>query len=261
MTTFRLDLTPEVVSFHLSMLTAIILSLILAAQPTDAEPDFRRVSVYNGHVILEIPANWEEIPPELLESHSLTMAESTGGRLTEVYQHGFRTSDPDVDFALPECLIQIRESGRLRYRQFLDLPSIEALHADGEGALVDHSGIAARRMELSDAFFDLEAYSLHLRNTLDLSFEAEITVESAAFLTERGLFTIHFYARTSDIDVMDPIYSRVIDSVRFDDELRYRPRLSDHLPPRTPLILMLSALVIAVGGIAVHFIQRRRNQP
>jgi hypothetical protein len=243
------------------MMSTILLAFILASPPADIVPRFRQVSVYGGHVDLEIPAHWEEIPPELLESHSLRMAESTGGRLTEVYQHGFRADDPEADFVLPECLIQIRESGRLRYRQFLELPSIEAIHTDGEGALIDYSGIAARRMELSDAFFDRGAFSLHIRNTLDLSYESEITVESVAFLTERGLFTIHFYARASQIDAMAPVYSRIIDSVRFDDELRYRPRLSDQLPSRTPLILLASALVIAIVGIAIHLIQRRHKQP
>jgi hypothetical protein len=243
------------------MLTVILLSLMLTAHPADTEPEYRGVSVYNGHVDLEVPAYWEEIPSELLESHSLRMAESTGGRLTEVYQHGFRSSDPEVDFVLPECLIQIRESGRLRYGQFLRLPSVEDMHSEGEGALVDHSGIAARRMELSDAFFDPGAYSLHLRNTLDLSYESEIIVESVAFLTERGFFTLHFYVRASQLDDMAPIYTRIIDSVRFDDELRYQPRLSDRLPSPSPLILLVSAFVIAVGGIAVHLIQRRRRQP
>ena len=231
------------------MLTTVILTLLLAAPLGDAVPEFRTVSVYNGHVTFEVPANWEEIPPEMLESHSLRLAESTGGRLTEFYQHGFRNVDPEIDFVLPDCLIQIRESGRLRYGRFLRLPSVEEMRAEGEGVIVSQGVIAARRMELSDAFFDRDAYSLHLRNTLDLGYERRIIADSVAFLTERGFFTIHFYVRASQIDDMSPIHARVIDSVRFDDELGYRPRLSDRLPSRTPLILLASALVVAIGGM------------
>lgn len=249
------------VSFLLSMLATFVSVLMLAAFPAEPESGFRRVSVYDGHVHLEVPSSWEEIPPELLESHSLNMAEFTEGRLTEVYQHGFRSSDPGVDFVLPECLIQIRESGRIRYRQFLDLPTIEEMRSHGEGELVDRSGYATRRMELSEAFFDRRVYSLHLRNTLDLGDESDITVESVAFLTQRGLFTIHFYHPTAQIDQMAPVYARIIDSVRFDDELGYHPKLSDRLPPRAPLILLVCAVAIAVGGLAVHFIQRRHHKP
>jgi hypothetical protein len=243
------------------MLTTLFLTLILIAPPADADRQFRRVSVYDGHVTLEVPAEWEEIPPELLESHSLQMAESTGGRLTEVYQHGFRSNDPEVDFVLPECLVQIRESGRLRYRQFLELPSIEEMRPVAEEALADRSGTAVREMELRDAVFDHDTFSLHLRNTLELGYESKTTVESVAFLTERGLFTIHFYARTAQIDAMSPVYARIINSVRFDEELRYQPRLTDRLPSRLPVILLACAALIAIGATAAHLSRRRRRQP
>lgn len=243
------------------MLTTALLIIILATPPADGDLEYRRVSVYNGHVTLEIPTDWEEIPSELLESHSLRMAESTGGLLTEVYQHGFRTTDPEVDFVLPECLIQIRESGRLSYRQFLELPSIDQMHSVGEEAVADGSWTAVRGLELSGAVFDRGTFSLHVRNTLDLSYESEATVESIAFLTELGLFTLHFYVRTSQIDEMASVYAHISQSVRFDDNLRYRPRLSDRLPSRFPLILLAAAVSIALGAIAVHLSQRRRRQP
>ena len=145
---------PEVVSFPLSMLTTLFLTFVLAAAPADTERTYHEVSIYDGHVTLEVPSDWEEIPPELLESHSLGMAESTEGRLTEIYQHGFRTKDPEFGFVLPECLVQIRESGRLSSGRFLELPTIEEIHSVGRGGLVDHSGVGGRRMELNDAVID-----------------------------------------------------------------------------------------------------------
>jgi len=243
------------------MLTAALLTIVLTASPADADLAYRKVSVYDGHVTFEIPAGWEEIPPEVLEAHSLRMAESTGGLLTEVYQHGFRTTDPEVDFVLPECLIQIRESGRLSYRQFLELPSIDEMHSVAGEAVADRRWPAVRGLELSDAVFDRDTFSLHLHNTLDLSYESETTVESIAFLTERGLFTIHFYVRTSQVDTMAPVYAHIFESVHFDDDLRYRPRLSDRLPARSPLILLAAAILIGLAAISFHLSQRRLRQP
>ena len=82
------------------MLTTTILTLILAAHPAAAGQEFREVTVYGGLVTLEIPADWDEIPQDLLESHSLNVAEASGGRITEIYQYGFRSSDPEVDAEL-----------------------------------------------------------------------------------------------------------------------------------------------------------------
>ena len=81
-----------------------------------------------------------------------------------------------------------------------------------------------------------------------------------AFLTERGLFTIHFYAPADHVEALAPVYEHIIDSVHFDGELKYRPRLIDSVPPKLPLILLASAAVIAIGGAILSVYQRKRRQ-
>jgi len=249
----------EVISFHLSMLTTTILMLTLIAPIEIVDEEVRQVSVYDGYVTFEIPADWVKISPELLESHTMRLAEASGGRLTEIYQYGFRSIDPETDFFLPECLIQYRESGRLSYRRFLRLPNVEEMEETGRESIDERAGPAVREMELSDAVFDRESYSIHLRNTLVLSNEGRTSVKSVAFLTERGLFTMHFYSRISETETMDEISSRIVDSVRLDDELRYQPRLLDRWPPQPATILVLVGSLIAITALAVHFLQRRRK--
>jgi hypothetical protein len=242
------------------MLSAFFLILIVAVPSADAENTFRRTAIYGGHVTLDVPMNWEEIPPDLLESHSLRMAEATGGRVTEVYQYGFRGRDPAINFIFPECLIQIRESGRLNYRRFLELPSIEEMRLASEDTLAERRGVAATGLELSDAFFDSENFSLHLSNILDLRFERKTIVTSVAFLTERGLLIIHFYAPAEQVEAMAPIYQHIVDSVRLDTEIQYRPRLMDRVPPKLPLILLALAAIIALGAATLSVYQRKRRQ-
>lgn len=256
----RSRIRAEVVSFPLSMLTTILFSFVLIAPAVPPDKDVREVSVYDGHVTFEIPADWATISPEVLESHSMRLAEASGGRLTEIYQYGFRSSDPEIEFFLPECLIQIRESGRLSHRRFLRLPNAEEMRETGREPIDERAGPAVREMELSEAVFDRESFSLHLRNTLVLSNEGKTSVKSVAFLTERGLFTMHFYSRIRAIEAMDEISAHIVDSVRFDDELRYRPRLLDHWPPRPATILVVVGSLIAIIALAVLFLQRRRRQ-
>jgi hypothetical protein len=242
------------------MRTAVLLVFILGMPPAVGGGELRKVTVYDGHVTFGIPADWREIPPEVLESHSLQMAEASGGRLTEIYQHGFHSSDAEIDFLLPECLIQIRESGRLRYRQFLRLPDVATIRSDEEETLAERVGAAVRGMEPQKAVFDRQRFVIHLSSILDLGYEVEASVESFAFLTERGLFTIHFYVPVRRAPAMAPIYSRIIDSVRLDDELRYRPRLADRWPPRPATLLLAAAALLAALAVAVHLFQRRRGQ-
>ena len=72
---------------------------------------------------------------------------------------------------------------------------------------------------------------------------------------------MHFYSRIKDTEAMNEISERIISSVRFDDELRYRPRLSDLWPPAPSVILVVAGVLLACGVLLVHLIQRRRERP
>jgi hypothetical protein len=242
------------------MLTTLLLTFMLSAPLAASEQAYRSVTIYDGHVVLDVPAQWNEIPREVLDFYALRAAESSGGRMTESYQFGFRPGDPEIDFVLPQFLIQVRESGRLNYRQFLHLPTAEVLQKAGERSLAEHVGPLVRGLALGETDFDRDSFALYMANTLDLRIEGETAVETVAFLTERGLFTIHFYAHASESAAMDPIFEHVTRSVRFDDELAYRPRLADRWPPR-PIAFFLLAAVIAVVVMTVHVLRRGHAQP
>jgi len=223
----------------------------MAAAPSAANDATRTETVYSGHVTIEIPVRWHEIPEDLLELHSLNTTEISGGRIAELYQHGYRPGDPSLDFELPQILIQIRESGRLSYRPFLHLPPPEDMPWTRD-PLVDS-------LELDDAFFDRDRYLLRLTNTLGMERTSRISVLSTSFLTERGLFTLHCYTYATQATVVAPIFGRVVDSVSFDDELRYRPRLGDRWPPR-PSTLAFSAAAVSILILVILEFRRRRRQ-
>jgi hypothetical protein len=120
-------------------------------------------------------------------------------------------------------------------------------------------GPLLKSLRLNDVFFDRESYTLRVANTLDLKIEGKVLVTSVSFLTERGLFTVHCYALISQHVAMKPVFDRILDSVRIDDAIRYRPRLNDRLPPRPALISYAIAFVLAVVVLVVHLVQRRRR--
>ena len=234
------------------------LSLVPSIASQDRETT-RRVEVYDGLVTLEIPAGWNEIPPDVLEFFSLQSAEESGGLTVEIYQHGFRRGNPEADFLPPQILIQIKESGRLNSRQFLRLPPIEVLREQSDDRLAGRMGPLLEDRRLNEVFFDRENYSLHIKNTIDLKYEGKTMVTSVSFLTERGLFTLHCYALISQNIAMRPVFDAIIDSVRIDQSIRYHPRLGDRLPRRPALIAYAIAIALAVVVLGLHLAGRRRR--
>jgi len=228
-------------------LTAAAAAASLGAETT------RKETVYGGHVTLEVADGWHTIPEELLELHSLNTTEITGGRIAELYQHGYRPGELELDFALPQILIQIRESGRLNSRDFLHLPPPEEMKGL-PGPLVDD-------LELDEVFFERDRHLLRLTNLLGAERENMIAVLSASFLTERGLFTLHCYTYATQATVVAPIFEAVVDSVEFDSELRYRPRFGDRWPPRPSTLAYAAAVLIFIALIVVELRRRRRLRP
>jgi len=233
--------------------------LMGSAASSTAEEPVRTVTLYEGHATMEIPRDWHDISEESLEFYSLRSAETSGGRVAEIYQYGFRPGDPEMDFAVPQILIQIRESGRLPYRQFLHLPTLDEMHEEGDERLADRAGPLLRGIELEAAVFDRRRFAIHLTNTLDLAFEGLVSVTTVSFLTERGLFTLHCYAAADQAPLMTPIFDRAIDSVRFDNELRYTPRFGDRWPPRPSTVAYGAAALVAVILVLSLIRSRRRR--
>jgi hypothetical protein len=242
-----------------SILVGTLILMGVPAAFSITEEPMRTVTLYHGHATMEIPRYWNDISAESLEFFSLRAAEASGGRSAEIYQYGFRPDDPQMDFALPQILIQIRESGRLPYGRFLHLPTLDEIQEEGKPHLADRAGPMLRGIELEAALFDRRRYAIYLTNTLDLAFEGRVSVTTASFLTERGLFTLHCYAGADQAPVMAPLFDRIIDSVRFDDELHYQPKLGDRWPPRPSTIAYGAAALIAIILIFIVIRSRRHR--
>jgi hypothetical protein len=237
----------------------LVFAVFSAVTAIPADDTVRGVTLYQGHVTLEVPADWNEFPEEDLESFSLQLAEASGGRIAEVYQHGFFPDSPIMISTLPLILVQIRESGRLPYGQFLHLPPLHELQRSGSRHIVDRLGPVMSRLDIERVGFDKRNHALHLVNRLVLKTEGKVSVRSVSFLTERGLFTLHCYAHASQAIVVAPIFDRVIDSVRFDDELRYKPRCVDRWPPRPSTVAYGAAALIAMALLLQQIRRRRRR--
>jgi hypothetical protein len=72
--------------------------------------------------------------------------------------------------------------------------------------------------------------------------------------------TLHCYTYATQTTVVAPIFDRVVDSVRIDDELRYRPRLGDRWPPRASTVAFAAAAVSIVFLLILDLRRRRRRQ-
>ena len=81
--------------------------------------------------------------------------------------------------------------------------------------------------------------------------------QAAAFLTERGLVSLHFVDRERRITDGRVLFDRIVESVRLSPEIAYQPRMSDHLPG----LPFFVAAAIVVAALIAYLLHRRRSQP
>ena len=115
------------------------------------------------------------------------------------------------------------------------------------------------RVALKDASFDRASFSLRTSHTFFLEHVGRVVVESASFLTERGVFTVHCYTAASAASLDRPLFDNVISSVRLDPELAYRPRLADLWPPSSATVAFAAATLVAIVALVIALRRRARR--
>jgi hypothetical protein len=235
----------------------VIAVLLVTTLPASPEPAVRLVDIYGGLMAVELPDDWQEIDPLHLEELTMWSAEATAGRSVEVYQHGFRPQDPGADPSLPHILVQIRESGRLRYGRFLHLRPLDDIQDETHRSFPNGIPPLVMGVAVEGVSFNPATYCLRLEHSLDLRFKGRVTVLTAAFLTERGLVTFHFVDRERRINDGRVLFDRIIGSLRIAPEISYQPRTSDHLPG---LPFFVAAAIVA-AALMVFLLLRRRSRP
>ena len=233
---------------------AVIVFFAATAQPAPAETSFRRVTIYNDLLSMEIPGDWRDIEPLQLEELTMWSADATGGRLVEIYQHGFCPLEFEDDPLLPNILVQIRESGRLRYGRFLDLPPLADFQNDTRVTFPQGLPPLVVGIAIDRVAFDRSELCIRLEHSLDLRHRGRVTVLTAAFLTERGFVTLYFADRERRIDRGRELFDRIVGSVVLEPEIAYRPRLADRWPG-WPFFIAAAAIAVV---LIWYLVSRRR---
>ncbi len=241
--------------FRPCSLAATIAFLCLPAVATPSD-----VTLCDGLVAVTLPPGWQEVPPEVLELYTLTMAEASGGRVTEVYQKAFQPAAATALVEYPRILFQVKESGRQPYGPFLNLPGLaEVARATGDRR--DQSGFASvSEPSLDQLFFDRRRFALRVSTSLTVEGTGRVGVHTASFLTERGRLAVHCFELMERFGATAPLFDAVIRSVRIAPPLAYRPRLADRWPWLAALDWRIGVVVGLIVALAVALSVAVRRQ-
>lgn len=236
-------------------LPAVAVVVLVAAGPAAAATDGTVIPIHNGLATVTIPFGWYEIDRDHLDELALFTADATAGRVAESFAHGFRPMLPTDQPGLPQITVQIRDTGRLRYGNYLDLPG-PGDDVDGPFNRFENgvpplvTGVSVERV-----WFDRDSLALRLEHALDLRHRGRARVLTAALLTERGFIAFHYIDRERRMDDGRALFDEVVGSVVIDPSIAYRPRWSD----RWPGLPFFAAAGVVAAALAVLLVARSRR--
>lgn len=208
-----------------------------------------------GRFSFELPAGWREIPRRDLDDLTEWIAVATAGRSVELYQYGFIPPSFEADPWLPHLLIQVREGGRIPYGRFIDLEGRpRSVTADPQRPRRDLPRLILG-VDLDRAGFDRSRFCLRLEHTLDLRFKGRARVQTAAFLTEKGVIALHYIDREARTDEARSVFDQIVASVTIAPDIAYRPRVLD----RWPGLPFFIAAVVVAAALVIYLATRRRS--
>lgn len=235
---------------RLVWLTALV-ALLAAANAAASHPTVREIEIYDGLVRFALPDDWLEIAPADLDELTMRAAAATAGRSVEAYQYGYVPPEFESDPWLPHILVQIRESGRIPYGRFLHLPPLDELRESSRSRFPNGLPPLVMGVAVERASFDPSTFAIRLEHALDLRFKGPVRVQTAAFLTERGLVAFHFIDRRARIEAGRAVFDAVVASVEIDPSLAYRPRLLDRWPG-LPYFVAAGITALALAAFIAH---------
>lgn len=229
----------------------VFVTLATTASAAAPDPTTREVVIDDGLVRFELPADWLEIPPTDLDELTMWAASATAGRSVEAYQYGYVPPEFESDPWLPHILVQIRESGRIPYGRFLHLQPLEDFQKSSKGRFPQGLPPLVMGVAVERVGFDSSTFIIRLEHALDLRFKGPVRVQTAAFLTERGLVVFHFIDRKARIEEGRARFDAIVDSVTLAPSLAYRPRLLDRWPG-LPYFVAAGITALALLAYIVH---------
>lgn len=235
---------------------AMTLLLALATAMAHAQPIQKPEFTFN------LPADWEEIPQEVLEAaHSEARRQLPDAQVPR-YDYGFQPVDNDHWMDYPYLLIQVNHLGRIPDRQLAEMPPID-MNALMREKSPDFAPLMSN-LRFGQLQYDKDLGVVWMTSQSDIVGIGPILGLSGIIPTERGVVQLNGYARESDFANYIDSFRQMVLSVHIAPELAYRPRQGDSDGwldwGEVGSSAMGGALIGAAIGVLLTLLRRRKKE-
>jgi len=179
---------------------------------------------------IRLPAGWVSIPRDVLDSYANKIARNAPNLANQRLDYGFQLSTSRNWFEYPYIMVQIKRTGRIPESQLESLDQVQRGMNKGLGQTQQSMSGVISDAHLGKTTYDPSLHILWSRISANVTGIGVVKGLCAVLLTEDGVIQIISYAMDRDFERSAPLFEEIAKNAVVDDNLRYKPRLTDKVP-------------------------------
>lgn len=200
----------------------IIIALVFILAGLASGTEFtQRFNAKEGFT-LKLPANWVQIPGEILNEHSGKLQQASPDKEMPAYDYGFQLSGAGHWLACPYILVCLNQTGRIPEGKIKKLTK----EKDGSQPIEEKiSGIP--NTEVEDIRYDPNDHTLWMTFLADAEGVRGLV---ATKLTQKGCIQIVCYSSDQDFPEYRGLFENIVKNIYLSKDLKYKSRITDSIP-------------------------------
>jgi hypothetical protein len=210
---------------------------------------------------IRLPADWVEIPRQVLDDFSARLRKTVTGMEKQSYDYGYQRGYGGRWFACPYLLVQVTRAGRIPEEELRKYEAVRRGAAKAADRAQGGRGTVLSGATAGTPLYDAENRALWTRLSINSAALGQIEALCGTRLTEDGAVWITCYDTAADFDKDCGLFEDIIKHVTL--ERPSKPRLTDAVPGPSWLgwdSIITGAVVAGIAGVVVVVLRRRRKK-
>lgn len=202
---------------------------------------------------IDLPDNWTEVPKNVLDEFSDTIAKLAPQNPKQIYDYGYQLLESERWLQYPYILVQVKNVGRVASGELKQYKKLEKGFEDGLNQVADSFSDIMSNASFGETVYDESNHILWTTISMDVEGIGKVLGLLAVKLTEKGIIQFNAYATEDTFEEYAKIYRDAFINLDIPESIVYKPQFTDNAPVvggiNTGKVLTAGIRGAIIGGV------------
>ncbi len=202
---------------------------------------------------IDLPDNWTEVPKNVLDEFSDTIAKLAPQNPKQIYDYGYQLSGSERWLQYPYILVQVKNVGRVASGELKQYKKLKKGFEEGLAQVTDSFSDIMSNASFGETVYDESNHILWTTISMNVEGIGKVLGLLAVKLTEKGIIQFNAYATEATFDEYAQIYRNAFINLDVAELITYKPQITDNAPTiggiNTGKVLAAAVKGALIGGV------------